>query len=96
MLSIEESKRPEYAHLLNQVRIHCPDTFSEYKRDFPSDPFDLWFEVSASGVFIICKNLRKYNYLMDLAREALSKGTCEEMVDVLYYISMAKPEVWSE
>lgn len=81
-----------YGRLRRQVELLCIESYAEYDRAFPDDPFDSWFRIAPDGK-TICRNKKKYDYCMSVALEALLKGTCEEMVDVLYYISNETPEV---
>jgi len=79
-----------YERLLNQVKYHCPESYAEYLVSFPLDPFLAWFSYSSSNKAVHLDK-KRYDYCMSLAEDAIARATCEELIDVLYFISNEKP-----
>ncbi len=79
-----------YERLFNQVKALCPESHAEYLVDFPCNPFESWFYIAKDGK-TICRDKRRYDYCMLIAEEAIRSATCEELVDVLYFISNEVP-----
>ena len=69
-----------YEHLRNLVSQCREEEYKEYLRDYPTNPF------GRSGKY----SYETYHMIMDTIYDVIESGSCDDMLEVLYYLPKAE------